>query len=50
MKLPRSDFPYFVALATGNGMLDTWKEYELSIRKGGAGDVQRKVHPETMAR
>jgi len=33
--------PYFLALATGLGMLYTWSEYESWMREAGFGDVKR---------
>lgn len=33
--------PYFLALATGLGMLYTWSEYESWMRDAGFGDVKR---------
>ena len=37
--------PYFLALATGEGMLYTWKEYEQWMRDAGFSDVKRIVLP-----
>ena len=35
--------PYFLTLATGEGMLYTWKEYESWMRQAGFPTVQRQV-------
>jgi len=37
--------PYFLTLATGNGMLYTWKEYESWIREAGFATVTRQRLP-----
>jgi len=37
--------PYFLALATGEGMLYTWQEYENWMRETGFADVTRQVLP-----
>ena len=33
--------PYFLAIATGEGMLHSWKDYETILREAGFGHVQR---------
>jgi hypothetical protein len=35
--------PYFLTLATGEGMLYTWREYEAWMREAGFSQVQREV-------
>ncbi|BCX88703.1 L-tyrosine C(3)-methyltransferase [Methylomarinovum tepidoasis] len=37
--------PYFLAIATGEGMLYTWKEYEDWMRQAGFEEVQRQALP-----
>jgi predicted O-methyltransferase YrrM len=37
--------PYFLTLATGEGMLYTWSEYETWMRQAGFADVGRQVLP-----
>lgn len=37
--------PYFLTLATGEGMLYTWSEYETWMRETGFTNVQRQVLP-----
>jgi len=37
--------PYFLTLATGEGMLYTWSEYEDLFRKAGFFQVKRIVLP-----
>jgi hypothetical protein len=37
--------PYFLTLATGEGMLYTWREYEAWMREAGFVDVERVVLP-----
>jgi len=33
--------PYFLAIATGEGMLHSWKDYEMILREAGFGHVER---------
>jgi hypothetical protein len=35
--------PYFLTLATGEGMLYTWSEYEAWMRAAGFGRVLRRT-------
>ena len=37
--------PYFLTLATGEGMLYTWNEYETWMREAGFKTVKRQVLP-----
>ncbi len=37
--------PYFLAIATGEGMLYTWREYETWMREAGFTEVQRQALP-----
>lgn len=37
--------PYFLALATGEGMLYTWKEYEMWMREAGFATVKKQELP-----
>jgi len=37
--------PYFLTLATGEGMLYTWREYEQWMREAGFSSVRRQVLP-----
>ncbi len=37
--------PYFITLATGEGMLYTWQEYETWMKEAGFSQVQRQCLP-----